>query len=431
MVHSSFTAEEQSVLACYLAQSFTPHRLFRYIRNFTEFTKSSHSLTEATTTFSWCDLLQLSEYELKRRNLVRPNHRYEGRQHLLTQAKIEYQTAIKHKVQIITYASQAYPQILKKIPLPPLVLYCKGAMPRLDYERDHVVAIVGSRKSEAFINDFVTRFAKAIVTAGGIVVSGLALGVDGSAHLGALQGASKQKIQSQSPPPTIAVVASGVDYIYPYANRNIYDDILKHNGCILSEYPLGTKPLGYHFPLRNRIIAGLAREVFVAQAGIKSGALITAQYALDYGRSIYTYGVETIDPLPESYAGNLKLVKEGAHAVRLIDTFLTHTGFKHPNNALTPDHITDPYTTPQALTNKQLSESATRPTIIPTAPNKQHDETTLTENILLLLKDFPASLQELAEQLGVKPTLLTPLLMELVLDNKIHEVTPNRYMLKK
>lgn len=169
----------------------------------------------------------------------------------------------------------AFPPQLGNIPAAPLLLYTRG---RRELLYRPAVAIVGSRNASAQGVANADRFAEALAAAGLTVVSGLALGIDAAAHAGALAGSGGAG--------TVAVMGTGIDRLYPARNRELALRIAGE-GCIVSEYPLGTAPLPDNFPRRNRIISGLARGVLVIEAAAQSGSLITARYALNQGRDVF------------------------------------------------------------------------------------------------------------------------------------------------
>lgn len=175
---------------------------------------------------------------------------------------------------IMTYADPRYPRILKYTSNPPAVLYFKGQP--IDFDRKFCVAIVGTRSMSDYGRDMAYKFAYELASAGAIVVSGMALGVDGMAAAGALDA------QAQ----TVAVLGGGADVVYPKVHKKLYNSILK-DGFILSEYPPGASSDGNHFPKRNRIISGLARCTLVIECPEKSGALITARDAARQGRPLF------------------------------------------------------------------------------------------------------------------------------------------------
>jgi len=174
---------------------------------------------------------------------------------------------------VISYFDEEYPESLRQTHLAPAVLYAHGDETLLHKTG---LAIVGSRKPSPSYANLASECAYQLAKNQWVVVSGLAKGVDTSAHQGALAAKGE----------TIAVVATGVDRCYPACNQTLYEEIAKR-GLLLSEMPLGTGPLKHNFPRRNRIVSGLSQGVLVVEAGIKSGSLITARYALEQNREVY------------------------------------------------------------------------------------------------------------------------------------------------
>jgi len=174
---------------------------------------------------------------------------------------------------IITIADEAYPKALKEIHDPPMALYVRGDI----VERDqHAVAVVGSRNCSHYGTLAADRLSYGLSSAGYTVISGLARGIDTSAHLGALKGKGR----------TIAVLGSALDELYPTENEELAERIVKQ-GAVISEFPLGTKPGRTTFPMRNRIITGLSLGTLVVEAGMKSGAMISVDEATAQGRLIF------------------------------------------------------------------------------------------------------------------------------------------------
>ena len=182
---------------------------------------------------------------------------------------------------VITLGDADYPAPLLDIPDPPLMLYAMGQTAQLATLRaEHALAMVGSRNPTPQGVENARTFACSLAASGLTVVSGLALGIDGAAHEGALQGALQT-----GPLATIAVVGTGLDRVYPRQHRELAHRIAQ-NGLILSEYPLGTPPLSPNFPRRNRLISGLSQATLVVEAALQSGSLITAKQALEQGRDV-------------------------------------------------------------------------------------------------------------------------------------------------
>ena len=181
---------------------------------------------------------------------------------------------------VVTLGDADYPSALLQISDPPLMLYAMGQSSALrGLQVAHSVAMVGSRNPTPQGQINAREFARSLAASGLTIVSGLALGVDGAAHEGALLGATATAL------PTIAVVGTGLDRVYPRQHRALAHQISQH-GLILSEYPLGTPPLAPNFPRRNRLISGLAQATLVVEAALPSGSLITAKQALEQGRDV-------------------------------------------------------------------------------------------------------------------------------------------------
>jgi DNA processing protein len=199
----------------------------------------------------------------------------------LTQDTLEWlQAANGPGRSVITLGDADYPAPLLDIPDPPLMLYALGQTAQLATLRaQQALAMVGSRNPTPQGAENARAFACSLAASGLTVVSGLALGVDGAAHEGALQGATKGQLA------TIAVVGTGLDRVYPRQHRELAHRIAQ-NGLILSEYPLGTPPLSPNFPRRNRLISGLSQATLVVEAALQSGSLITAKQALEQGRDV-------------------------------------------------------------------------------------------------------------------------------------------------
>lgn len=177
-------------------------------------------------------------------------------------------------IHILTYRDAGYPGRLRNISDPPMVLYYKGRLP--DFDAQPFVGIVGTRKATAYGINAAQRMGFEIACCGGAVVSGLAEGIDAAAMSGALTGGGN----------VVGVLGSGADVIYPACNRALFQDTERY-GCLLTEFPPGTKPYGWNFPKRNRIISGLTHGVLVVEAPAKSGALITARQAGEQGRDVF------------------------------------------------------------------------------------------------------------------------------------------------
>lgn len=209
----------------------------------------------------------------------------------------------------ITLADREYPPALLEIPDPPTVLYVRGQAALL---ASRGLAIVGSRNATPQGLRTAEDFARTLAGHGLCIVSGLALGVDGAAHAGALA----------APGPTVAVIGTGADRLYPARHRDLALAIVEH-GAIVSEFPLGTPALAANFPRRNRIIAGLSRGVLVVEAAVESGSLITARLAAEQGREVFAIPGSIHSPLAR---GCHRLIKQGAKLVESAADILEELG---------------------------------------------------------------------------------------------------------
>lgn len=218
-------------------------------------------------------------------------------------------------LRIITKQDAEYPDRLRNIYDPPLLLYVQGRMPRFDEEV--AVAMVGTRRASSYALEMGEKLAFQMAGMGAVIVSGLASGGDASAHRGALRAGGF----------TAAVIGGGHDIIYPRENQYLYEDIAAR-GVILSEYPPGTEHIGGHFPVRNRIISGLSLGVVVLEAPAKSGTLITAGRALDQGRDVFAIPGQVGD---QRCAGSNQLLRDGAGVVTDAWDVLGHYAGQFPH----------------------------------------------------------------------------------------------------
>ncbi len=198
-------------------------------------------------------------------------------------------------IEIITYEDDDYPQALKYIHAPPAILYVKG---EFDFQDQKVVGIVGTRKFTSYGKRATIKIAGTLAGFGFTIVSGMARGIDTFAHRATLDSGGK----------TVAVLGSGLDVIYPRQNINLAREIIRE-GALISEFPPGTPPAAGNFPRRNRIISGLSYGLVVVEAAERSGALITADYALEQGKDVFAVPGNIDSPYSR---GCNKLIKEGA-----------------------------------------------------------------------------------------------------------------------
>ena len=202
-------------------------------------------------------------------------------------------------IRLLTWDEPEYPQRLREIYDPPPLLYVRGDIELLNR---HLISIVGTRRPTPYGNQMAERLARDLADRGLVIVSGLARGIDSCAHHGALSSPTGA---------TIGVLGCGIDVIYPKENKKIFAEMEKR-GAIISEFPMGTFPGPQNFPIRNRVIAGMALGVVVVEGAQYSGSLITARLAMEFGREVY--GVPGNVTQPASFAPN-QLIKQGAKLV--------------------------------------------------------------------------------------------------------------------
>lgn len=280
---------------------------------------------------------------------------------------------------LLTLADHHYPKSLLACADPPPILYAKG---RLETLLAPAIAIVGSRNATAQGIKNAEAFAHTLANHGHVVISGMALGIDGAAHRGALAAGACR---------TIAVVGTGLDSVYPARHRDLAHQIAEH-GLLLSELPLGSKALAHHFPRRNRIISALSRGVLVVEAAAQSGSLITARQAGEQGREVFAIPGSIHSPLSK---GCHLLIKQGAKLVESAQDILEELG------SLTPTHRVE---------------------------NTADAADTAAENPLLsLMGHDPISVDQLQSQAQLTPGDLMAALLTLELDGQLQKLPDGRY----
>lgn len=218
----------------------------------------------------------------------------------LTEATKIFDACERAGISVLPYSAERFPQILREIPDPPILLYYVGQFP--DFAHLFCIGMVGTRKMSESGMQIGYRLSYELASAKALVISGLAEGIDGVCAVGAIAGGGK----------TVAVVGCGLDIVYPRHHEKLMEHIVGSGGAVLSEYPPGTRPMHYHFPIRNRIISGLSQVVIVVEAGGMSGSLITAKEAVTQGRAVYAVPASTEIAAAE---GNNQLLRDGAKVV--------------------------------------------------------------------------------------------------------------------
>ncbi|MBR5599640.1 MAG: DNA-processing protein DprA [Alphaproteobacteria bacterium] len=313
-------------------------------------------------------------------------------------AEKELMLAEIKKVKLITMDDEIYPYNLKQVEGCPPILYALGNTDLL--KNNNALAIVGSRNASFSANRMAQQFSKELADSGITVVSGMARGIDASAHIGALDSKAS----------TIAVLGTGIDIIYPKENENLYNNI-KEKGLIISEYPMKTSPQASNFPRRNRIVSGLSKGVLVIEASIKSGSLITANMALEQGRDVYSIPGA---PFDGRTSGCNKLLKEGA--------ILTETPEDIINNFCFDDKIFIPVKPPKNTTPELFEYSL---------DNEQNnldiaDDNNLHQKLLSLISETGEDIDDIIRSLSQPPEETLMAITELELDGKLMRLPGNK-----
>ena len=279
------------------------------------------------------------------------------------------------KIEKISIENKNYPQILKKIKNPPKVIYFSGKI----LPKEKCFAIVGTRRCSPYGKEIAFQIAKDLTEAGLTIVSGMAPGIDTFAHKGALEAKGR----------TIAVLGTGIDEksIYPKSNLKLTKEILKSGGALISEYPPGTKGAKFTFPKRNRIISGLSLGILVVEARLKSGALITAKYAIEQKRKVFAIPGSIFS---QTSKGCHFLIKRGAKLVEEAKDILEELKIK------------------------------------PKIEKKKENE----ENVILkVLKGGALSLEEIVQKTKLSPSKVISLISLLEIEGKIKNLGNNVYAL--
>ncbi|HHT9119448.1 MAG TPA: DNA-processing protein DprA [Candidatus Hypogeohydataceae bacterium YC41] len=342
-----------------------------------------------------------------------PQH-VESLKHSEVSVEEELRLAQEHGVKILTWNDKDYPHNLRFIYDPPPLLYVKGG---LKHEDSLAMAIVGSRLCSYYGQSQAERFARVLGRAGFTIVSGLARGIDTSAHLGALKAGAR----------TVAVMGCGLASIYPRENAELAEKIGKQ-GAIVSELPMRTPPDKANFPPRNRLISGLSLGVVVIEAGQKSGSLVTARWALEQGKEVFALPGQIDSPYSR---GTHKLIKEGAKLVEDVSDILEELGpvAEGLDTCPEPERSIRESTSEDLeigisgdLKSKNLKSSnlkIERP--LPTLnPNE--------EKILSLLSSQPRTIDEITESSGLPAHVVSSNLTMLELKKLVKQLAGKRFV---
>jgi DNA processing protein len=317
-------------------------------------------------------------------------------------AVAEAELTALHRIgaRLVCWGEPAYPSALAAIEDAPPILTVLGRAELLEWP---MVAVVGARNASANGRRLARELAAGLGRGGLVVVSGLARGIDAAAHLGGIETG------------TAAVVAGGVDIVYPEENRGLYD-ALRRQGAIVAELPLGSEPQARHFPRRNRIISGMALGVLVVEAAARSGSLITARYALEQGREVFAVPGSPLDP---RCRGANDLLRRGATLTETAEDVLAQLG-PLLRGAPPPRPLTPPPPAEQGWPLGSPSAGAGEPAA---------DEDAL-DMILERLSPTPVAVDELVRQCQLTASAVATLLLELELAGRVERHPGNLVSLR-
>jgi DNA processing protein len=300
------------------------------------------------------------------------------------EAQQEVVRAEKAAAQVVPFIHRNYPARLRMIPDPPPVLYVKG---ELRGEDEKCIAVVGSRSASDYGGRVARDLCRGLATLGFTVVSGMARGIDGIAHETTLNAGGR----------TIAVLGSGVDRAYPPEHARLYDRI-SQNGAVISEFPIGTRPMAANFPARNRLISGLSLGVVVVEATEKSGSLITAALALEQGREVFAVPGQVGASLSR---GANRLIRQGAKLVETVDDIVEEIA-------------------PQLLSQRGHALSGPKPSLPPSFGDD-------FRKIFALLQEQSIQIDEVIEKSGYSSSRVSEILLDLELQGFIKQFPGKRY----
>lgn len=304
----------------------------------------------------------------------------------------EYEKIVKIGGEVIHLYSKKYPDILRSIKFPPFVITVLGDSSLLFREN---IAIIGSRRASFAGKKFAQIVSTCLSEEGYVICSGLASGIDAASHGAALNNNM----------PTIAVLGCGIDVIYPKENKDLYYKIIDH-GLLISEFSLGTKPFSVNFPIRNRIIAGMSTATIVVEAAKNSGSLITARYALDFGREVFAVPGS---PFDGRYDGTNQLIKDGAILADSCDTIIEALQFSvHRTSNNLFDSGESSYLTFYDKRSEVLNNNA-----------KDLEIESVKKTIIDRLSYTPISIDQIIEELNINSEVVLIAISELDIEKKI------------
>jgi DNA processing protein len=339
-----------------------------------------------TMMLSFSDPFLLYESDVKKLTDTIP--KFENIFKKIKETKVDITTYTKkledYSIDVLTLVDQDYPQALRNISNPPPVLYVRGNFKKED---EISMAIVGSRKASYYGKKMAAKFSRSLVSLGFTVVSGMARGIDTIAHQSALAEDGR----------TIAFLGSGIDVIYPKENRKLMKKIIK-NGVVISEFPLGSKPLAVNFPQRNRLISGFSLGTVVVEATLKSGTFTTVKWALEQGKEVFAIPG---DIRSKTSQGTNKLIQKGAKLITDAEDIVAEFPF---------------------LKRKDLT--------VPPPQEKKIDLTTGEKRIIEFLPNEPTHIDDIIEGMELPSSKVLSILLSLEIKGLVQQLPGKRFAKK-
>jgi len=329
----------------------------------------------------------------------------------------------KEDIRILTFDDKGYPSNLRSIYNPPAVLFVKGSID--DFNTELIITVVGTRNPSPYGLKAVSSVSGELSSSGFIILSGFAAGIDSAAHRAAIQRGGK----------TIAVLGCGIDVDYPKANSDIREAVIK-NGAVISEFLPGTPPLGKNFPVRNRILSGMSLGVFVAEAPIGSGALITADMAVEQGRDVFC--IPPADIFDPKYQGVVKYLRDGAVPVfsHLDIIYEYYTTFSHKLSSMKPENeFDDPVSEGSVFAEKKNIKKKSSPVHAektePVCVKISYDG--LSDDQICIVKSLESGqsyIDDICESTGLDITDILAEITELEMTGKVVSLPGKQYKLR-
>ena len=323
-------------------------------------------------------------YEKDTDELTKIIPKYEKQFRLIKKTKIDltdYSNKLSdYDISVVTILDQNYPNALREIADPPPILYLKGSLHNDD---KLAISIVGSRKASYYGKQMAEKFTRSLAQMGFTIVSGMARGIDTVAHQTAVKEGAR----------TIAFLGSGIDVIYPKENRHLLQNIIK-NGAVVSEFPLGTKPLATNFPQRNRLISGLSIGTVVIEATLKSGTFTTVKWALEQGKEVFAVPGDT---RRMTSMGTNKLIQKGAKLVINTDDIISEFPYLQRTKFEIPP------------------------------PVEEIELTSLEKKVLDKLNQTPILIDNIIEEHGLPPSKISSILLSLEIKGVVEQLPGKRF----